>query len=668
MRSTTHASRRSTGRRLSALAEKQSTLPTGATPNGQPEDPGRKSGGRARRFLFIVLAIVVGVGIYAYAFDKTGVNFDEIQDETRQASLVRILRKIAQPELLTYETVETNLDAQFMSPCPSGGFTPDEPNPSEPHTTVTPSCVEPGEDVTVEGFNLDANRGGDILFITDLGIEIRLGDFQTDESGNFSEVISTRERSSDEPQTIRAVTAVTVGSLFNWESVPTGQTDPDTGEAIHVTSPRLSNTLLDTWDKIIETVFLALIATTVGTIIAIPLSFISARNLMRDITVPLMALTSAIIFGIVGIGVGLLVLRFARGTADLLSGSTASAFVALVVAAAATVLLMKWAVPDAEEEEPSSGLRAARIAAVVAAFLSGIIALFLVSVVMTDVGTWLAPELGIFRFLGTFVASLGDILWLLVSAMIAFVTGMTFMFVGSRLGVALRKHVPQRAVAGVNLLLAAIAGAAAVVLLAQAIGWLYEITDPLKLFWMPAAVGAALGVLGALLFRRKESVGIGLSIYYASRTASNGIRAIEPLVMVIIFVVWVGLGAFAGSIALALHTAASLTKLYSEQVEGIALGPIEAIKATGATRMQTIIYGVAPQIVPPYISFTMYRWDINVRMSTIIGFAGGGGIGFLLQQNINLLNYRAAAVQMLAIAIVVASMDYISSRLRERFV
>ena len=81
-----------------------------------------------------------------------------------------------------------------------------------------------------------------------------------------------------------------------------------------------------------------------------------------------------------------------------------------------------------------------------------------------------------------------------------------------------------------------------------------------------------------------------------------------------------------------------------------------------------MVYAVVPQIVPPYISFTMYRWDINVRMSTIIGFVGGGGIGFLLQQNINLLQYRAAAAQMLAIAIVVASMDYISARLRERLV
>ena len=138
--------------------------------------------------------------------------------------------------------------------------------------------------------------------------------------------------------------------------------------------------------------------------------------------------------------------------------------------------------------------------------------------------------------------------------------------------------------------------------------------------------------------------------------------------MAIVFVIAVGIGPFAGVMALGLHTIVSLGKLYSEQVESIMTGPVEAVTATGANRLQTIIYGVVPQIVPPYISYTMYRWDINVRMSTIIGFVGGGGIGFLLQQNIRLLNYRGASAQMLAIAVVVASMDYISSVLRERTV
>jgi phosphonate transport system permease protein len=157
-------------------------------------------------------------------------------------------------------------------------------------------------------------------------------------------------------------------------------------------------------------------------------------------------------------------------------------------------------------------------------------------------------------------------------------------------------------------------------------------------------------------------------IYYITRTFLNGLRSIEALVMAIVFVIAVGIGPFAGVMALGLHTIVSLAKLYSEQVESIMAGPLEAIQATGANRLQTIIYAVIPQIIPPYISYTMYRWDINVRMSTIIGFVGGGGIGFLLQQNINLLNYRAASAQMFAIAIVVASMDYISSVLREKYV
>jgi phosphonate transport system permease protein len=103
-------------------------------------------------------------------------------------------------------------------------------------------------------------------------------------------------------------------------------------------------------------------------------------------------------------------------------------------------------------------------------------------------------------------------------------------------------------------------------------------------------------------------------------------------------------------------------------VESIDAGPIEAITATGANRLQVITYGVVPQIVPPYIAFTIYRWDINVRMSTIIGFVGGGGIGMLISQWINLLQYRQAGVAMLAIAIVVATLDYASARLREKIV
>jgi phosphonate transport system permease protein len=127
---------------------------------------------------------------------------------------------------------------------------------------------------------------------------------------------------------------------------------------------------------------------------------------------------------------------------------------------------------------------------------------------------------------------------------------------------------------------------------------------------------------------------ITLVFYYLVRAVLNIIRSIEPLIWAIIAVIVVGLGPFAGILALSLHSIAALGKLYSEAIESISTGPIEAIQATGATWVQTVMFAVIPQIVPPFVSFTIYRWDVNIRMSTIIGFVGGGGIGFLLAQYI----------------------------------
>lgn len=157
-------------------------------------------------------------------------------------------------------------------------------------------------------------------------------------------------------------------------------------------------------------------------------------------------------------------------------------------------------------------------------------------------------------------------------------------------------------------------------------------------------------------------------LYYLVRIVLNILRAVEPLIMAIVFVVWVGLGPFAGVLALTVHTVAALGKLYSEAIESIEPGPIEAITATGANRAEVIWYGVLPQVWPPFIAFTVYRWDINVRMSTIIGFVGGGGIGFLLQQWIRLADFRAAGAAIWAIALVVTVLDFFSSEVRKRVV
>ncbi|HEY75645.1 MAG TPA: phosphonate ABC transporter, permease protein PhnE [Thermoflexia bacterium] len=159
-----------------------------------------------------------------------------------------------------------------------------------------------------------------------------------------------------------------------------------------------------------------------------------------------------------------------------------------------------------------------------------------------------------------------------------------------------------------------------------------------------------------------------LAVYYFTRTILNIVRSIEPLIWAIIAVVVVGLGPFAGILALTIHSIAALGKLYSEAIESIDPGPIEAIQATGANRLQTIVYAVIPQMIPPFVSFSIYRWDINVRMSTVIGLVGGGGIGFVLIQYIKLLDYRAAGIAVWFIAITVAILDYVSAEIRQRFV
>ncbi len=159
-----------------------------------------------------------------------------------------------------------------------------------------------------------------------------------------------------------------------------------------------------------------------------------------------------------------------------------------------------------------------------------------------------------------------------------------------------------------------------------------------------------------------------LVFYYLTRTVLNIVRAIEPLIWALIAVVWVGLGPFAGIVALTIHSIAALGKLYSEAIEGINPGPIEAIQATGANKLQTIVFAVIPQMIPPFVSFSIYRWDINVRMSTVIGMVGGGGIGFLLVQYIRLMEYKSAGIAVWFIAITVAILDYVSAEIRQRFV
>lgn len=159
---------------------------------------------------------------------------------------------------------------------------------------------------------------------------------------------------------------------------------------------------------------------------------------------------------------------------------------------------------------------------------------------------------------------------------------------------------------------------------------------------------------------------IGTAIYYTARTIFNLMRSIEALVLAVMFAIWLGFGPFAGVMAMTIVTIASLSKLFSEAIEGIDHGPTEASIAAGANKLQSIVYSVLPQIIPVFVAFTIYHWDINVRISTIIGFVGGGGIGLQLQTWINQLAYNKAGTAVWAIVIVVIILDNVSAQVRKR--
>jgi phosphonate ABC transporter permease subunit PhnE len=595
------------------------------------------------------LAVLAGLLVFAYGFQITEVDLEDLRSERRQESLIRVMRALARPEIFEYEQEAEVINAPVYVPCPASGVEPaSEAGSDGPSIVVTPGCASPGETVQVEGFNFAPDTSGPLRFVpgSDPSNPVAIGrdTVRTDDTGHFAYEMTLPERPSEEVQYIRATLSRNVGA------------------------PRFTQTARDTWDKIVETVFLALLATAFGTILAIPLSFIAARNLMKPVKSPLGSISLSILGWPIGIFLGYLVVKWVESLSLPFTENTAVNLIAIVLAPIWAGYGLRWALPQEETTRPAPPLRVARLGVLLLVILVSFFALFQLASLAKNLGSMGMASLGPLSFLGNFLFQVGDIVSIATPALGGLAAGGALSSWAGRIGQHSTERLAAASVKVFNIIFATLAGAVLFGLIGQLIEWLYQIGRPAYTLWGPMLVGALLGLALAIVTPAKANLSIGMVIYYVTRTILNGLRSIEALVMAIVFVIAVGIGPFAGVIALGLHTIVSLAKLYSEQVESIMAGPLEAIEATGANRLQTIIYAVIPQIIPPYISYTMYRWDINVRMSTIIGFVGGGGIGFLLQQNINLLNYRAASAQMLAIAVVVATMDYISSVMREKYV
>ncbi|HCD8092066.1 TPA: phosphonate ABC transporter, permease protein PhnE [Escherichia coli] len=145
-------------------------------------------------------------------------------------------------------------------------------------------------------------------------------------------------------------------------------------------------------------------------------------------------------------------------------------------------------------------------------------------------------------------------------------------------------------------------------------------------------------------------------------------RAINEMVFAMLFVVAVGLGPFAGVLALFIHTTGVLSKLLSEAVEAIEPGPVEGIRATGANKLEEILYGVLPQVMPLLISYSLYRFESNVRSATVVGMVGAGGIGVTLWEAIRGFQFQQTCALMVLIIVTVSLLDFLSQRLRKHFI
>ncbi len=506
-----------------------------------------------------------------------------------------ILRRIIWPwrAAFEFETVSVETDAKIQAPCPEGATGPpvNQPVSGEAWVSVTPTCGEIStRDLATGtltlGTELDVTGGGftpgaivEIWWKNPIGNPFRprgVGEteIEIDGRGEFQTKLNI-------PEAVIPATAV-------GDQIHTLLVIQESGE---VFTGRLSREMRLALVGILETIMLGLMATFFGTIFAIPVSFLAARNLMTPI--------STSMGGLIG---GLVLFVPALWLAVQSSAAISSRFGGL-------------------EEAP------------------------------------------------------------LLTAGILILVSAVFGYGGWRIGAWGLSILTERTPASTSRIVVSLG----LGLLAAGVGYLAGLFVARGLLSIPLGEEAAsdyeplLTIAGAVFFgaagfyaafRRGSAyeVPIGAMVYAVVRTILNVIRAIEPLIWALVGIIWIGPGPFAGMIALTLHTAAALGKLFSEAIESIDPGPIEAIQATGGNRLQVIIYAVVPQVLPPFISFTIYRWDINVRLSTVIGLVGGGGIGFILIQWIRQFQYSAAGLAVWLIAITVTILDFVSSEIRQRYV
>jgi phosphonate ABC transporter permease subunit PhnE len=581
----------------------------------QALDAARLGAGEGERSMSVGILLSLLL-IFSLGWNITQINLGKAISEYRDTQV--ILGRIFWPWRAAFEFEQITDEAivRIQAPCPEGTIGPEQGLPLEDGVwiSVTPTCGDLSERDLVGNFEL----GTELTIIGggyEAGQEVEI--FWKNPIGNAFQPRSVGETTilideDGEFETklfipVIATPSTAVGAQLHTLIVRQESEVVFTGNMSREMQLALANMLV--------TIMLALMATFFGIIFAFPVSFLAARNLMEPISSPLRRVLG-----------GLFGLMPALWIAAKLTSLAASAFGGLERAPIPIALIGLFLVLGLGYMGFSWGGR------------------------LTSVFNRRMAERSLNWLMATVAALLATLPGWIVGLGVTF--GIISIPLGAEAVASKTLSLPFPIITGIES------------------GLSFSSTPSLAsgVAFLGAVLFAVFAFIWALRVGANNEVKIGMLVYGITRLLMNIVRSIEPLIWAIVGVIWVGLGPFAGMIALTLHTIAALGKLYSESIESIDSGPIEAIQATGATRLQTIVYAVVPQILPPFISFTIYRWDINVRLSTIIGLVGGGGIGFLLIQWIRQFQYSNAGLAVWLITITVASLDYISSNIRKRFV
>jgi phosphonate transport system permease protein len=193
-----------------------------------------------------------------------------------------------------------------------------------------------------------------------------------------------------------------------------------------------------------------------------------------------------------------------------------------------------------------------------------------------------------------------------------------------------------------------------------------EIVDPLIETIHIAALGTAGAIAMAIpvALLAAENTTPNVATYWLGKVLVTVSRSVNTIVWALIFVVVFGAGPLAGAVAIAFRSIGFLGKLLGEEIEEIDFGQVEAVRATGASSVQTLLYGILPQVKPALVGLGVYRWEINIRDSTVLGFVGAGGIGVELFRAIDAFAWRSVSMMLIAILGIVVLSEAVSKHTR----